>query len=163
MTSEAEQAQADRTLEQEQHTELAVSQQLLPAVINEVFGSLAGPELHNFGGTPEHQFRMIALATGPNVKKYTDTVGKVINVQYFYCHQVRLDGKTPGEFVDALRCVLIDSDGTAYGFVSEMLAKDLARMIRFFGVRPWVPPIAVSVTMSPGKGSHTFYNLVPVN
>lgn len=163
MTSEAAEAQDNIVLQRSQESEIMPSDDLLPAVIADVFGPLVGPELNNFGGTAEDKFRMTALATGPNVKKFIDTVGKTINVRYFYVHPVRLDGKTPGEYINALRCVLIDADGTAYGFVSEGVAKDLARMVRFFGIRPWDPPIAVNVVASPGKPPHTFYNLVPVN
>jgi len=134
---------------------------MLQQVIGDVFGGIGGPELSNIDGTPNARWRMISKATGPGVKSFDDLAGKTVSVEYFYVHPVRVDGPTPGEYVDALRCVLFDSNGECYGFVSSVLARDLARMVMTFGLRPWKPPIVVQVTKSKGKHGHSFYNLVP--
>ena len=161
--SSTEQTEHDAAeLPREDGGELITRDPVLETILSDTFGAVIGPELNNFHGDPTDKWRLTALATGPMVKSFDDTVGKIINIQYFYVHTVNVDGPTPGEFINAVRVVLIEPDLTAYGFVSNVLAQDLSRMIRTFGLRPWNPPVHVHVTKTPAKRGY-FYNLVPAN
>lgn len=130
--------------------------------IQQVFGVLGGRSLSNFKGDEREQWRFRANATGPNCKPVTEIPAEGIDVTYFYAHGVQLDGPTPGEVVDAVRCVLITKDGQCYQAVSNYLARDLADMIRVFGLQPWEPPVKIRVQVNKGKAGHTFYTIVPV-
>lgn len=159
--SQAESQEVRQTvMEQEGQTQIIVPDKMLQEVISDVFGGLGGPELHNFDGTTQDKWRLTALATGPETKSADDCVGQIINVRYFFVHPVEISGNTPGEFSRALRSVLITPDHDCYAFVSNVLARDLARMVRTFGLRPWEPPIAVQVVKSKAKVGH-FYSLCP--
>ncbi len=162
MTETHETIEANVVLEQESQTQLIRRDNLIQEVIGEVFGGMGAPELHNFDGTEQEKWRMIAMATGPGLGGFDDTAGKVINVKYFFVHSVDVDGPTRGEFASALRCVSFTPELVGYQFVSGVLARDLARMVRTFGLQPWEPPIHVKVTKTAGKKGH-FYNLIPAN
>lgn len=153
------------TLSVQQGREVGIStpaEDALSAAIKEVFGTLGGAVLHNFQGDKVAVWRQTALATGPDVNGIDNIPPDGINVQNFYVHPVELDGKTEGEIVDAIRSVLITPEGVAYGFVSNFLARDLARMISVFGIAEWNPPIKVKVRSNKGKNGHKFYTIVPV-
>jgi hypothetical protein len=134
----------------------------LNTAIKEVFGTLGGQVLHNFQGDKVAIWRQTALATGPDVKTIDDIPADGIEVSHFYVHPVELDGPSEGEIVSAIRSVLITPEGVAYGFVSNFLARDLARMISVFGIGEWSPPIRVKVRSNKGKNGHKFYTIVPV-
>jgi hypothetical protein len=134
----------------------------LQTAIKEVFGTLGGKVLHNFQGDKVAIWRQTAIATGPDVKTIDDIPPEGIPVKHFYVHPVELDGKEDGEIVDAIRSVLITPEGVAYGFVSNFLARDLARMISVFGIGEWKPPIQIKVRSNKGKNGHKFYTIVPV-
>lgn len=130
--------------------------------IEQVFGALGGRTLDNFDGDHIAKWRLTAIATGPNCKRAEEVPSDGIAVKYFYVHAVQLDGPTPGEVVDALRCVLLDDQANAYAFVSNGVARDLARMIAVFGIKPWIPAVKLTVQANKGKGNHTFYTIVPL-
>jgi len=153
----------DRTLiSQQSAQELIPGKDANQIAIEKVFGALGGASLDNFDGDTIQKWRLTSMATGPNCGKVDDVPAEGIPVKYFYVHSVQLDGATPGEVVDALRCVLIDDQGNAYAFVSNGIARDLARMIAVFGLKPWTPPISVKIQVNPGKGPNKFYTIVPV-
>lgn len=154
-----------KTLSTQQGREVSIStpaQDALQAAIEGVFGTLGGRVLHNFEGDKVAVWRQTAIATGPDVKGIADVPPEGIEIQNFYVHSIELDGPTPGEFTEAIRCVLVDPQGNAYGFVSNFLARDLAKMIAVFGIAPWKPPIKCKVRQNKGKAGHTFYTIVPV-
>lgn len=134
----------------------------LQHALERVFGTLGGPSLDNFDGDDIARWRLQSIATGPDVKKIDDVPAEGIAVKYFYAHPVELDGPTDGEVTEAIRCVLIDDQGVAYGFISNMLARDLARMIAVFGCGVWDPAIKVKIKVNPGKKGHKFFSIVPV-
>jgi len=152
----------------------SVTESSLPAVmgsrdmspsraVQQVFGELVGPELHNFSGNQMEVWKQIAIACGPKVKGFDDLPEDGLYVSNFFVHPVRIDGPTPGEFTDALRCVLFNEGGDAYAFVSSVLAKDLARMVMTFGLKAWSPPLHIGISRNRGKQGHTFYTIVPLS
>jgi hypothetical protein len=161
----SEPQQGSRELSVPSQTGLSVTEQQevkLQATINSVFGTLGGQTFDNFDGDKIARWKLQAAACGPDVKGIDDVPSTGIAVKYFYVHPVELDGPTEGEIVTAIRCVLIDENGLAYGFVSNYLARDLARMISVFGADVWNPPITVMVRQNKGKAGHKFYSIVPV-
>lgn len=134
----------------------------LQATINTVFGTMGGQTFDNFDGDKIARWKLQAAACGPDVGGIDDIPAEGIAVRYFYVHPVDLDGPTEGEIVTAIRSVLIDESGKAYGFVSNYLARDLARMISVFGAETWNPPIMVQIRQNKGKAGHKFYSIVPV-
>ena len=116
-----------------------------PAIMEQVLGSLGEAAFHNFTGTPLEVWGQIAKATGPDTMPADKKVNSVIRLVKFYCHKVMIQGPTSGEYTDAVRVVLIDSDDQQYAFVSDGVAGDLARLISAFGMGPYNPPIQITV------------------
>lgn len=153
-----------KTLSTQQNTEVSVNtpaQIALQEAITAVFGTLGGPVLHNFQGNDIEIWKQTSVATGPDVKGIDDFPAEGIDMVHFYVHPVELDGPTEGEVVEAIRSVLIDKDGNAYGFVSNFLARDLAKMIAVFGLEPWNPPVRIKVRKNKAKQKGHFYTIVP--
>lgn len=137
------------------------NQQALPAVVEGLLGSLGSRQFHTFTGDAMQVWRQIALATGPEVLPATEAINRPIKLEHFYVHQVQIAGETPGEYVDAIRVVLIEPEGRAFGFVSDGIAKDLARIISTFGMGPYSPPIPVKAVQFNTRKGRRAYSLQP--
>jgi hypothetical protein len=135
---------------------------VLPSVVEQVLGSLGGQAFHNYKGDNLSVWRFVSICTGPDVLGGKDAVGQEIALTYFYCHRVQVMKNDGGEYVDAVRCVLMEEDGKAYGFVSDGVATDLARIIEAFGMGPYKEPIKIKVVQGETRRGNRFYSLQPV-
>lgn len=151
----------DDTSERQPSTELVPVDQGSQVVLATIFGLGQGGELHNFTGDKMQQFRMIAKATGGQLKGFDDLKGNPIDIQNFFIHAVQLSGSPPGEVIDATRTVLVDSSGEMYAFVSDGIAKSLGRIVSAFGMGPWPSPFKFDVLKLKASGKNFTYALVP--
>lgn len=156
-----------RETQQGQSTELTTTnpagngQYATPAIMESVLGKLGEPAFHNFVGTPLEVWAKIAKATGPDVVSADKKVNAVIRLVNFYCHRVMIQGLTPGEYVDAVRVVLVDSEGQNYAFVSDGIAGDLARLISAFGMGPYTTPLNISIHPFKTRRGFNSYSIQP--
>jgi hypothetical protein len=155
-------------LERERERALTVSydqqlagQRLLPAVVENVLGSIGGNAFHNFVGDEMEVWRQVSIATGPDVIPAEQILGKPFKLRNFYCHQIQIAGSTPGEYKDAKRCVLIDVDSKAYAFISDGVAADLARIISTFGMGPYTEGIPIVVKAFQTGNKRRAYTIQP--
>jgi len=128
-----------------------------------VFGDVAAPQLHTFQGTPKEVWGQIAKVSAAECLGYDDLGEQPFGIQHFYVHGVQIAGPTPGEIIPALRCVLIPREGKPVAFVSDGIARDLAGIIRTFGMGPYLEPIAVRVVKVKTRKGFTTYRLVPAD
>jgi hypothetical protein len=77
--------------------------------------------------------------------RLTDVVNTEIHITDFMAHNVRINGKEPGEVIDAVRLVVIDKDRMRYECVSATLLRSLGQLLFLFGEPPWKQPIKVKV------------------
>lgn len=138
-------------------------QTVLPAVMQQVLGDLAAQPFHNFDGDKMNKWRLASIATGPDVLKSSDIINKTFKLRYFYAHKVEIMSDQGGELFDAVRCVLIDDQDQAVGFVSDGLAKDLAMIVGMFGLGPYNPPIPVEVVQIQTRKGFRTYQLRPAS
>jgi hypothetical protein len=136
-------------------------QSMLPAVVESVLGNLGSQSFHNFKGDQLQVWQQISKATGPDNISADQVLGKEIRLTSFYCHQIHVAGATPGEYVPAVRVVLIDTDRQGYAFASEGVAQDLARIIGAFGMGPYVPPISIMVKQFRTRMGRNAYSIQP--
>jgi hypothetical protein len=156
-------------LTEDQTRELMEGDPQLPTVvekravlaIKEMLGSVGQPALHNFHGKPEEVWRATALANSPQCLKAADVRGKELAVVHFYASRVQISGPTQGEYIEAIRCVLIDKNGIAVAFVSDGIAADLAQMIYTFGLQKWEPPVLVKIEEVTTRRGWRTYRIVP--
>lgn len=132
-------------------------------IITNIFGSMGSQAFHNFSGDKLEVWRMTCVATGPDCKKASDAINKVIRLKWFYCHKVELVSDKTGEITESARCVLIERDETAYAFVSAGLARDLIRLIDAFGKGPYPDGIPLMIRQLDLKNQRRTYQLVPAN
>lgn len=130
-------------------------------MLSSVFGDTNIGDCHNFVGTRQEVWRQVSRAVGSGCLSSVDAVGRTINLVHYYAHRVDIANESSGEVNSCIRVVLFDADGTRYQFVSEYVARDLARLISAFGNVPFCPPIALIVRHNKGKGSHHFYTVEP--
>jgi len=131
-------------------------------LLSDVLGELSGPTLHNFTGDRREVWKLTAKATGPDVIVSDEATLVPIDIRHFLVHTVRIAKETPGEFVDAIRTVLIQPDGKQYAVVSDGVARDLAGLIHTFGMGPYDPPIEVQITPVRTRKGFKTYRLMPV-
>lgn len=136
-------------------------QTLLPAVVEGVLGSLGGKSFHSFKGSTLDVWKQISIATGPDVVPASEKLDNPFDLVHYYCHQIKVAGPTPGEYKDAIRCVLIDKDGAAFAFSSDGVALDLGRLIATFGLGPYDPPIKIRVKQFQTRMGRRAYTIQP--
>jgi len=155
----------NKVVEQESQTQLVrqdlPGQAMLPAVVESVLGNLKSESFHNFQGSQLEIWQQVSKATGPDTIPADQILGKEIRLVNFYCHQVMIAGPTNGEYVDAVRVVLIDTDGQGYSFASNGVAQDLARIIGAFGMGPYIPPISIMVKQFRTRMCRNAYSIQP--
>jgi hypothetical protein len=137
------------------------AQSVLPDVVESVLGSIGGKAFHNFEGDTMEVWRQISIATGPDVVPAAQVLDKPFRLKNFYCHQIQIAGKGPGEYKDAIRCVLIDVEGRAFAFVSDGVAGDLARIISTFGMGPYSDGIPMVVKAFQTGNKRRAYTIQP--
>lgn len=123
-------------------------------------GDAAGA-MHNFTGSAMEKWRMSAIAAGSTVKSGEEMLGQVIEIRYWFVHQVQIAGKDEDGYIDTYRVVLFDEDGTPYQFVSEGILAGLDRLLRFFGKGKLDPPIKVIPTKKKTRKGRQFFTLEP--
>lgn len=128
----------------------------------EFFGRSMAEAVHNFKGTTQELWKFTALATAPGAKTMDDVPDAPLEVEYIYCHKVPIQGPTEGEITEAIRTVLITSDGERYAFVSNGIAQDAARIFMAFGFQKFSPPITLRVEEFQTNNKRKMYTLVPV-
>ena len=141
--------------------QLIRAEQTAVSRIEGLLGTIGQQAVHNFVGTPEEIWRLTARANAPEAMSMQDCRDKEIAVKYFYAHRVQIAGPSAGEYVDAIRCVLIDSNGVPFAFVSDGIAADLAQMIYTFGLQPWVPAVLVKPVEVKTRRGYRTYRLIP--
>ena len=131
------------------------------SVLQQVFGELGGPVLHNFQGDRMEVWRQLAKWTAVETLSYDDVKDGKFSVRHFIAQSIRIAGNDPGEVIDGLRCVLIPPDGKAVAFVSAGIARDLAGLIQTFGMGPYEPAIEVQVIEVRTRKGFRTYRLIP--
>jgi hypothetical protein len=139
----------------------SVVSKLAPSQFERLLGDRAIPAIHNFVGDDMQQWRMTALATNGQHGRIEDARGLTISLQFFYLHPIQVNGPTPGEIIDTVRCVLFDDKGKSWAFVSEGIASSIAQMCEAIGMGPWSPPILVKIIEGKTRAGRNFYTMVP--
>lgn len=126
------------------------------------FDSAGAPpaSLHNFDGDDMARWRMKAFATGAGCKDGADLIGQTFPLKYWFVHKVTVNNPERGP-VEAVRTVLIDATGTAYGFVSGGIYKSLRDMVQELGPGPYDPGLLITVTERKSQNNRRVYTIEP--
>jgi hypothetical protein len=127
-----------------------------------LFGENGLAEIHNFDGNARNQWRLRALACGGSGIKGDDCLDIPIDVKYVFCHRIEIEDRKTGEVSYPIRTSIITPSGDVYCWVSDVVAKDVAGMLKAFGCVPFDPPLTVKCIEVKTSGPNKIKTLVPV-
>lgn len=160
--STSEQQQSDQSANDPNAShQLIVIQKAQQELIQQVLGSVGTTSLHNFPGTKAAQWKMIALAESGASKSADDIGDEPFAIKYFYAHQIQIVNRQTGEIAEPVRVVLIAADNSSVQFVSDGIAKSLARILQTFGMGPYDPPIMVRLQVIRTNRGFKTYTMIP--
>lgn len=116
--------------------------------------------VHNFPGSKTDQYRLMALATGPGCLPFEKMEGGLIDLHLWFAHRIEMESKT-GDIITPIRTVLIAKDGSAYGFVSDGIAKELDVLRSAFGDGPYTEPMELKITHFQTARKNWTYSMGP--
>jgi len=119
------------------------------------------PFLANFSGDRNEKLQLLMKCKNDALKG-ADHLNKTINLKHWMVHEVEVMEKDSGELNTCYRVVLVDADGTAYAFVSGVLAKSIRDIFQTHGTNVLEPPISVQVKQKSLRGAHRCYVLAPI-
>lgn len=118
------------------------------------------PALHNFEGDPETIWRLTVYATGAACKDGMDIVNQSFGLVYWFCHEATIDTDDKGT-IQAVRTVIMDKTGNAFGFVSEGIYNSLRLLVAAMGPGPYDPPLMVKIVQQQTRKGHRLYSIEP--
>lgn len=80
-------------------------------------------------------------------------------VMGYYAHVVRVPKGNDGEVVPTVRVVLLDPDGNALEWYSEITTRYWTYILSMKGAGPWHPPLEIEVVPHKGKDTGYWYSL----
>ena len=87
-------------------------------------------------GTRESKVAIYNAVNGDG-ENLSDHIGKVINVENYVAHPVSLVDPKTGEVTEALRIVLVTTEGECYASVSTGVLSSLQKICGIMGAAPW--------------------------
>ena len=110
--------------------------------------------------TPEGQD--MAFAALQASEAVADHLNETINLVHFIGQSITVVDENTGEPRDAVRLVLIDSDGNNYTAVSDQLLNSLSNLCAIYGPpASWDEPRAIQVREQRSNKGRRFFTVVP--
>lgn len=109
--------------------------------------------------TDEERALVLKAATSAPDLKPADLMMTPFPMANILAHSVTLFNDKTGEYLNAVRCVLIDPGGKTASFVSEGIQKNLGMVFQLFGKPPFSPALFVRVKQVDTRRGNRTYNL----
>ena len=103
------------------------------------------PLLVNASSTPDYRAKQIT--------------GKMLEVEYFYAHQVVRENSAAGTRFLGWRCVLITTDGKLIVCSGPAVIRAVELLCSIYGHKPWKPAIVCEIVANSGKDGHEYHTL----
>ena len=99
--------------------------------------------------TPDDKKKLFNMTQSPD-KQLGDCIGDVINVKDVYIEVVNVKNshkveETDPDYVEAPRCILIDTEGVSYSCTSNGIYNALVRMFNILGMPTWEDGVPIKV------------------
>lgn len=101
----------------------------------------------------EEKKRLVNAMNNPT-HKLSDMINKTILMKDIYAEPIELTDSDTGEMYDAVRVVILDTDGNSYQSVSKGIYNSLSKIMAIMGAPTWEDGLAVevkSITKGSGK------------
>ena len=122
--------------------DIAKADQLSPSMFNDdnqsdnFFSSIVND------GSRESQVAMYS-AINDAEQSLSDHLGEVLEIEHMVAHTIELEDEMTKEMQQAMRVVLVTSDGQGYHSVSQGVVSSIQKLIATVGQAPWTPPLKV--------------------
>lgn len=131
------------------------------ALANNLDALLPTQALHNFGGSPSENWKLMAMGQNGSSPGSDLDKDSVIQLRYFYMHRVTMVDPKNGEITNPIRTVLYDANGQMWHFVSDGIAKAVGQLIQAFGVNEFAPPVPIKIVELRTRSGHRTLSLIP--
>lgn len=116
--------------------------------------------IHNFVGTPQEIWERLSFSKGASCRDGSEMIDQTFPLSYWMVHEVH-PKRDNGETVKAIRTVLMDQRGTAYGFTSNGVYDSLRDLVQSMGPGPYDPPVNITVRQRERPGGRRVYTIEP--
>lgn len=116
--------------------------------------------LHNFGDDPMTNWRLTAIATGGTCEDGKKILGQTFALKYWFIHAVLVTRKDKTR-AEAVRTVLMDESGNAFGFVSDGVYQSLRLLVQQLKDHPDLWPVNITVAETQTRSGQRYYSIVP--
>lgn len=89
--------------------------------------------------------KLLLRCLGDCDSRLTDQLNKKLLITDYFAHQIQLTDKATGEIKDAVRMVLIDTEGKTYECVAAVLIKSFQGVMFAYGKPPWPKGVTLEV------------------
>lgn len=112
--------------------------------------------------TAEHRLMLLSIIDG-DVDSGESQIGREFYLADYVCHPVQLRDQQTGELVDAVRTLVIPTDGLPLAFVAASILDSLGKLLRAVGEAGRFPdPPKVRLVQRGTRGKGRVYSLVPI-
>lgn len=127
------------------------------ATVNNPFGIERGGMYCSLAAETQDE-RLAVYAAVSNAESLDDFIGTPIDVANVVIQSVEVEDED-GDTRDALRIVLIDDDGKAYGCMSNGVQTAVRNLMGIVGMPPWYPSIRLVPMKKQGRNGYKFTTL----
>jgi hypothetical protein len=118
-----------------------------------VFNNVASAYSSVSTDSVEDKKKLVNAMNNPTYK-LNDFINKTINMQDIYAENVELTDSDTGELYEAVRVVILDTDGNSYQTISKGVYNSLSKIMAVMGPPTWKDGLKVevkSITKGSGK------------
>jgi hypothetical protein len=119
-----------------------------------------GP-LHNFVGNTQELWAFTARMTGGDARKGGESLGEIITLKSYYCHNIEMENQKTGEIITVPRTALMDQNGTVFTFVSGGIVDALDTVRSIFGDGPYGNDVRFKVRQVRTRSGGNTYTIDP--
>lgn len=112
----------------------------------------------NIPRTPEFLPLLVNASSAPDARA-KQMLGKVLDVKFFYAHQVLRPAPAGQQPFLGWRCVLITNEGKLIACSGPAIIRAVEGIVSIYGKKPWEPPIACEIVSNPGSNNHDYHTL----
>lgn len=113
--------------------------------------------------TDDGKIAIMTYAQSGLAAPLADMLGKEFDIEHLLMHVVELeDEDEPGVMVQAVRTVLVDTEGNAYAATSAGIVKSLQFLMGLWGQPPYRPARRVKVVTANTRKKRKVFNIIPV-
>lgn len=102
---------------------------------------------------------MLVNASQVSDKRAKQVIGRVLDVKYFFAHQLIREDKAKGGSFIGWRCVLITKEAEMISCSGPAIIRAVDMLTRIYGLKPWEPAVPCEIVSNLGRDQHEYHTL----